>query len=305
MAETVRSVCPYDCPDTCGLLVTIEDGRAVRVAGDPEHPFTRGTLCPKMLHYERTVHSPRRLTEPLLRTGAKGAGEFRPISWEEAIDTIAGRWRQIIGRHGAEAILPYSYAGTMGLVQRNAGHPFFHRLGASRLERTICAPAKEAGWKAVMGETFGPHPDTAAQSDLVLLWGINAAATNIHFLHAVHEARKKGAQVWVIDTYRTPTAAAGDRVFVVRPGSDGALALGLMHLLARDGCLDREFIAAHVQGFAELKENILPDYPPARVSALTGISPRRNWSRWPAPSAPPAPPSSASAAASPVTATGR
>lgn len=267
-----RSVCPYDCPDTCGLLVEVQDGRAVRVSGDPEHPFTRGTLCPKMLHYEATVHSPRRLTTPLIRSGAKGSGEFRPISWDEAIERIAGRWREIIGRHGAETILPYSYAGTMGLVQRNSGHPFFHRLGASRLDRTICSPAKDAGWRAVMGETAAPHQDAVAESDLVILWGINAAATNIHFLHGVREAKKRGATVWLIDTYETPTAGAADLAFLVRPGSDGALALGLMHILARDGLIDREFLASRVQGFEELSEQVLPDYPPERTSELTGLS---------------------------------
>ncbi|AJE04904.1 molybdopterin oxidoreductase family protein [Geobacter pickeringii] len=270
-ATITRSVCPYDCPDTCGLLVEVENGRAVRVTGDPEHPFTRGTLCPKMLHYERTVHSPERLTTPLIRTGAKGAGEFRRASWEEAIATIAARWQEIIAAHGAEAILPYSYAGTMGLVQRNSGHPFFHRLGASRLERTICSPAKEAGWQAVMGETPAPHPDEVAESDLVILWGINAAATNIHFLHGVREAKRRGAAVWLIDTYETPTAKTADRVILPRPGSDGALALGLMHVISREGLVDRAFVAERVQGFAELAETILPDYPPERVEALTGI----------------------------------
>jgi anaerobic selenocysteine-containing dehydrogenase len=269
--EIKRSVCPYDCPDTCGLLVKVEDGKAVRVTGDHEHPYTRGFLCPKMLHYERTVHSPRRLTTPLIRTGAKGAGEFRPVSWDEAIAAIAGRWREIIDSHGAEAILPYSYAGTMGLIQRNSGHPFFHRLGASRLDRTICSPAKDAGWKAVMGETPACHPDAVAESDLVILWGINAAATSIHFLHGVREAKSKGAAVWLIDTYETPTAASADRVFLVRPGSDGALALGLMHILARDSLVDMDFINAHVQGFGELKDQVLPDYPPDRVSHLTGL----------------------------------
>jgi anaerobic selenocysteine-containing dehydrogenase len=271
--EIKRSVCPYDCPDTCGLLVEVADGKAVGVAGDPDHPYTRGFLCPKMLHFERTVHSPRRLTTPLARTGVKGAGEFRPISWDEAISIISGRWREIIDRFGAEAILPYSYAGTMGLIQRNSGHPFFHRLGASRLDRTICSPAKDAGWKAVMGETPACHPDAVAESDLVILWGINAAATSIHFLHGVREAKRKGAAVWLIDTYETPTAASADRVFLVRPGSDGALALGLMHILARDGLTDNDFIAAHVQGYAELLNQILPDYTPERVSLLTGLPP--------------------------------
>jgi anaerobic selenocysteine-containing dehydrogenase len=273
MSRTIkRSVCPYDCPDTCGLLVEVEAGRAVRVTGDPEHPYTRGYLCPKMVHYERTVHSPRRPTTPLIRTGAKGEGSFRPISWDEAIGTIADRWREIIARHGTEAILPYSYAGTMGLIQRNAGHAFFHRLGASRLDRTICSPAKDAGWKAVMGDTPACHPDRVAASDLVILWGINAAATSIHFLHGVRETRKNGASVWLIDTYETPTAASADRLILIRPGSDGALALGMMHIIDREGLTDPDFIADQVKGFAELKQQILPHYPPERVAALTGIS---------------------------------
>jgi len=269
--EIRRSVCPYDCPDTCGLLVEVKDGKAVKVSGDPEHPFTRGTLCVKMNRYEETVHSPLRLTRPLLRTGVKGSGEFRPISWKEAIDRITEGWREIIHQYGSEAILPYSYAGTMGVIQRNAGHPFFHRLGASRLDRTICSPAKDVGWKAVMGETPAPHPDEVAESDLVILWGINAVATNIHFLYGVKKAKQKGAAISLIDTYQTLTSSAADQVFIVRPGSDGALALGLMHSLVRDDLIDHDFLASHVQGFEELKEKILPDFPPEKVSVLTGL----------------------------------
>ncbi len=267
-----RSVCPYDCPDACGLLVEVVDGRAVKVRGDPDHPFTRGTLCPKMNRYQETVHSPLRLTHPLLRTGKKGTGQFQPISWEEAIERISTRWHEIIKRSGAEAILPYSYAGTMGLIQRNAGHPFFYKLGASRLERTICSPAKEAGWKAVMGDTPAPHPDEVAESDLVILWGINAIATNIHFLHGVKSARRKGAAVWLIDTYKNLTSTVVDQTYIVRPGSDGALALGLMHLLIQLNLIDIDFLNTHVQGFEELKEKILPQYPVQRVSHLTGLS---------------------------------
>jgi len=252
--------------------VEVIDGKAVKVSGDPEHPFTRGTLCVKMNRYQETVHSPLRLTRPLLRTGTKGSGQFRPISWEEAIDRITERWQKIIDQHGSEAILPYSYAGTMGLIQRNAGHPFFHRLGASRLDRTICSPAKEVGWKMVMGETPAPHPDEAAESDLVILWGINAVATNIHFLHGVKKAKQNGATIWLIDTYQTLTSSAVDQIYIVRPGSDGSLALGLMHLLVRDDLIDHDFLPAHVQGFKELKEKILPDFPPEKVSLLTGLS---------------------------------
>lgn len=270
---TKRSVCPFDCPDTCGMLVQVEAGRAVGVQGDPQHPFSRGTLCPKMLHYEKSVHSPLRLTTPLLRSGPKGSGEFTPISWEEAIATIAQRWRGISEQYGAQAILPYSYAGTMGVIQRNAGHPFFHRLGASRLDRTICSPAKGAGWQAVMGHTATPHPESAGKSDLLILWGINAAATSIHFLNQVQEVKQNGGEVWLIDTYLTPTASAAQRTFLVRPGSDGALALGIMHILARDALTDDAFIAAQVLGFAELQHEVLPVYTPLETSRLTGLAP--------------------------------
>ncbi len=271
MTEIKRSVCPYDCPDACGLLVSVENGRAVRVAGDPEHPYSRGTLCTKMTHYERTVHSPRRLQKPLIRTGPKGTGQFRETTWEEALRLIADRWRAIITAHGPESILPYSYAGTMGMVQRNAGHAFFHRLGASRLDRTICSPAKEAGLKAVLGDTPAPHPDELSGSDLIILWGINAAATSIHYLQRVNQARKNGARLWVIDTYATPTARSADEFFPVRPGSDGALALGLMHLLDKEGLSDRVFLRERTIGYEALAAEVLPGYTPERTSELTGI----------------------------------
>jgi len=270
---THRSVCPYDCPDACGLLVEVEGGRAVKVSGDPEHPVTRGLLCPKMQHYERTVHSPRRLTVPLLRTGAKGAGEFRPITWDEAIERICSRWKELIAQHGGESILPYSYAGTMGLLQRNSGHPFFHKLGASRLERTICSPAKEAGWKALMGETPAMDPFEIGQSDLILLWGINAAATSIHAMRDAQDARRKGARLWAIDTYRTPTCDASDESFLIRPGSDGALALGMMHVIVQEGLIDRDFIAANLLGFDALAEKILPECSPVHMSFVCGLPP--------------------------------
>ncbi|KAA0891745.1 molybdopterin oxidoreductase family protein [Oryzomonas rubra] len=267
----VRSVCPYDCPDACGLLVEVEDGRAVRVAGDPDHPMTRGLLCPKMHHYERTVHSPRRLTTPLMRTGPKGEGRFEPVSWPEAIERICSCWKGLIASYGGECVLPYSYAGTMGLVQRNSGHPFFHKLGASRLERTICSPAKDAGWKAVMGDTPAMEPEEVEQSDLVILWGINASATSIHAMRDVQAPRRRGARVWAIDTYRTPTCEAADEAFIVRPGGDGALALGMMHVMVRDGLADREFIRDNVLGFEEFAEKVLPDCTPERMAEVCGL----------------------------------
>jgi anaerobic selenocysteine-containing dehydrogenase len=268
----LRSVCPYDCPDTCGLLVEVENARAVRVTGDPGHPITRGLLCPKMEHYENTVHSPRRLTTPLLRTGPKGSGEFAPISWTDAIQRVCARWKELIAEHGGETILPYSYAGTMGLVQRNSGHPFFHRLGASRLERTICSPAKDAGWKAVMGDTPAMDPSDMEQSDLVILWGINAVATSIHAMRDAQAARRRGVPVWTIDTYRTPTCDAVDEAFIVCPGGDGALALGMMHVLLREGLADREFINDHVLGFDQIESTILPGCTPEQMAPVCGLS---------------------------------
>ena len=270
-SETKRSVCPYDCPDACGLLVETIKGQAVKVVGDPDHPHTKGTLCSKMVHYEKTVHSPQRLVQPLLRTGPKGTGQFTPISWDEAINHIKTRWQQIIAGYGAESILPYSYAGTMGLVQRNIGEAFFHRLGACRLERTICSSAKGYGWSAVMGSTLAPHPEEVAASDLIILWGTNVLATNIHLLHQIREAKKKGAVVWLIETYQSSAAQIADKVILVRPGSDGALALGMMNGLVKQKLVDEIFIADHVQGFDMLKEKVLPEYSPEVVSRITGI----------------------------------
>lgn len=267
-----RSVCPYDCPDACGLVVYSENNQVVKVAGDPEHPVTRGMLCGKMVNYERTVHSSARIRTPLLRTGTKGSGEFQSISWEEAIAVISGKWKDIIAEHGAEAILPVSAGGTMGLVQRTAGHALFHWLGASRLDRGICAPAMEYGWKSVMGGTPGVRPQEAQHSDFILLWGINAAATNSHFLLDIQAAKKQGAKVWLIDIYRQPTAGVADCTTIVRPGSDGALALGMLHVLIRDGLTASEFISQYTHGFEELKAVVMAEYSPEAVSDLTGVA---------------------------------
>lgn len=269
--KTYTSVCPYDCPDACGLVVSVDDGRVVSVAGDGAHPFTRGTLCPKMAHYERTIHSPRRLTTPLKRTGPKGSGQFAPISWDQALAEIAERWKAIIADCGAEAILPYSYAGTMGIVQHDALHGLFYRLGVSELDRTICAPAKGQGFKDVMGSTMPTAPQEAQDSDCIFLWSLHMVATNIHFRHDVEAARRKGAVVWCIDTYRHKSADLADHFVAVRPGTDGALVLGMMHVLDRDGLADEAFLAANVLGWDELKVQVLPKYTPEAVQAITGV----------------------------------
>lgn len=269
--EIKKSACPYDCPDCCGLLVYTEDDKVVQVKGDPSHSYTRGTLCPKMAHYERTVHAPERLTTPLKRIGPKGSGRFAPISWEAAIAAIADQWKTIIRQYGAEAILPYSYAGTMGTIQYSAGHSFFYQLGATSLDRTICAPAKARGYRDVMGGTLPTAPQEAGNSDLILLWSISMLATDIHFRHDVDLARQNGAQVWCIDTYETPTARYADHFTSIKPGTDGALALGLMHVLNRDGLIDETFITQYVEGWEELRDTILPRYTPAAVSSITEV----------------------------------
>lgn len=271
MNEIKPSVCPYDCPDCCGLLVTVQDGRAVHIAGDPNHPFTRGTLCPKMAHYERTVHAKGRIMTPLKRIGKKGEGRFKPISWEAAIAEIAEHWQSIIDDFGAEAILPYSYAGTMGTIGYSAGHPLFYKLGATSLDRTICAPAKSRGYRDVMGATLPTAPQEAQESDMIILWSISMLATDIHFRHDIEIARQRGARIYCIDTYRTKTADCADAFLCPRPGTDGALALAVLHVLAKEGLCDRAFLRRHVQGAEALERKILPRYTPEAAADITGI----------------------------------
>ena len=271
-AFPVKSVCPYDCPDSCGLLVWCDNGRAVKVQGDPDHPITRGSLCYKMAHYERTVHSSARILTPLRRTGPKGAGSFAPLPWDEAVHIIASRWQDIIADHGAAAIAPISAGGTMGLIQRNAGHPLFNWLGASRMDRGICAPALDYGWKAVMGGTQGTMPQEAQYSDFIILWGTNTAVTNSHFLIDVQAAKRQGAKVWLIDTYRQPTSGIADRIGIIRPGSDGMLALAIMHILIRDNLIDTAFINRCTLGFAELARAVTECYTPSAASVVTGLA---------------------------------
>ena len=273
MPLAARSVCPHDCPDACGLLVETDGGRVLSVRGDPDHFYSRGTLCTKVKDYERTVHAPGRLLTPLLRDGPKGAGRFRPITWDEAIGRIADRFRAILAEHGGEAILPFSYAGNMGLVARNAGHAFFHLLGASRLDRTICSSSMDAGWGMVMGATPATDPDEVERSDLIVIWGANVLATSVHFASRVQEAKRGGARVILVDTWRTPTAAIADEVHLVRPGSDGALALGMLHVLEREGLADRAFIGGNVQGWEDLCREVLPEWAPERTAAATGLAP--------------------------------
>ncbi len=265
------SVCPHDCPDCCSLLVTVKGGRVISVEGNPDHPFTKGFICGKMRHTPERLYSPLRIKTPLKRTGKKGKGTFQPITWEEALDEIHDRFNGIIQKYGAEAILPYSYGGTMGLINRNAGHPFFHRLGASRLLRTICSTTAETGWKYTIGRGISNDPECMVDSDLIILWGINAVSTNVHIMPLIKEARQKGAALVVIDPYRNRTAQQADIHIRLKPGTDTALAMGIMHLLVRNGWTDKDYIEKNTFGFNRLTQK-LEEYTPERVEEITGVS---------------------------------
>jgi anaerobic selenocysteine-containing dehydrogenase len=270
--RTVRAACPHDCPDTCALRVTVEGERIVRIQGETEHPPTQGVLCTKVSRYaERTDH-PERVLTPLKRVGPKGAGLFQPVSWDEALADIAARLRAIAARD-AQAILPYSYAGTMGLVQgEGMAARFFNRLGASQLHRSICA---EAGGEALLqtyGAKIGTHVERFAESRLILIWGSNSITANLHFWTHAQAAKRAGAKLIAIDPRRTETAEKCHQHLALRPGTDGALALGLMHELIAHDWLDHGYIERHVEGWPALRERAL-QWPPERTADVCGLTP--------------------------------
>jgi anaerobic selenocysteine-containing dehydrogenase len=255
------------------MLVTLDGDRAVRVQGDPEHDFTQGFLCHKVSRYLERVYHPDRLTTPLKRIGPKGSGRYAPISWEEALETIAGRLSAVAaGPHGPQAILPYSYGGTLGKIQAESlDRRFFHRLGASLLDRTICATAGGAGYRYTMGTTQGTDPEAFVDARYIINWGSNTAVTNMHLWVKMHEARKRGAKIVTIDPYRCRTAERSDWHIAPRVGTDAALALGMMHVLFRDGLADEAYVADHCLGGEQLRDRVLRDYPPDVTARITGL----------------------------------
>ncbi|HEY6141524.1 MAG TPA: molybdopterin oxidoreductase family protein [Thermoanaerobaculia bacterium] len=269
MSQLVRGVCPHDCPDSCAWIVTVEDGRAVRMAGDPDHPFTNGFLCTKVARYvERTYHADR-LLFPQIRTGAKGSGKFRRASWDEALALIAETLQRVIDTDGPQAILPYSYAGTMGLVQgEGIAMRFFNRLGASQLDRTICSSAGTEGIQSTYGPRMGTDPESIGAAKLILLWGTNTLTANPHLWPFIRQAKENGATTICIDPLRTRTAAACDEHVAIRPGADAALALGMMHVIFRDGLEDRGYLEAMTTGWEKLRDRVLADYAPQRVADI-------------------------------------
>ena len=271
MPDVRHSVCALDCPDCCSLLIDIHDGKGSRLRGNPKHPVTRGFLCGKVARYLEREYSPDRLLFPQMRVGPKGAGKFRRISWDEAFGTIAGRLTEISREFGSEAILPYSYAGTMGLLNGSAPNRFFHRLGASRLDRTICSSAGGAGLMKTLGLRYGTEPEQFRQSKLIIAWGASILNTNVHLWPFIVEALRNGAKFYTIDPVRTRTAQLADRHFSIFPGSDLALALGLAHVIIGEKLYDADYVACYTQGFDELSSRVR-EYPPERVEALTGIA---------------------------------
>jgi anaerobic selenocysteine-containing dehydrogenase len=270
--ETVRVVCAHDCPDMCSLLAEVEGGRVLRVKGDPDQPFTAGFACAKVNRDADLVHSPERIRTPLRRTGPKGAGEFAPINWDAALGEIVGRWKQIIAESGPLALLGYAYSAHQGQLNRGLLLGLFHALGATRLlAGTVCDTCCEEAWNMTVGPIGGADPESVDDSDLIVAWGADLVATNVHFWAKAEAAQKRGIPVVVIDPRKSRTARLADRHLQLRIGTDAALALGVMHILVRDGLVDRVYIAAQTLGFERLAAEVLPRFPANRVAAITGL----------------------------------
>jgi molybdopterin guanine dinucleotide-containing S/N-oxide reductase-like protein len=282
MKKVVHSACPHDCPDACGVLITVEDGRATKIKGDPAHPVTRGFLCAKVAKYLDRVYSPDRVLYPMRRMAPKGpgvAGEgaraaqtWQRITWDEALAEIASRFKKIVAEFGSEAILPFSYGGTLGVLNgASMDRRFFHRLGGSQLARNICSAAGEAGLKSVIGVKLGTEPEQFRHSRYIIAWAANIHGNNVHLWPFIEEARRQGAKLVVIDPYRTRTAACADWYLPINPGTDAALALGMMHVIIGEQLHDADYTERYTVGFDQLR-NKVQEYTPERVSKWTGIA---------------------------------
>ncbi|MFC7678648.1 molybdopterin-dependent oxidoreductase [Paenibacillus sp. GCM10028914] len=265
------AVCPLDCPDTCGLLLHKENGKIVKVAGNPEHPVTKGAICNKVRNMAERVYHPERLLYPLRRIGPKGEVAFERISWDEAIREITERFKALTHEYGSESILPYSFYGNMGVLSVDGmDRRFFNALGSSKLKQSICNSAGTKGWTSVMGFNGGTIPEETIQADLIIVWGANIVSTNMHQVVLAEKARKNGAKVVVIDVHRNQTGQWADWFIPLHPGTDAALAVGLMHILFRDGLVNESFMKQYTVGYEELREHV-KEYTPEYVSTVTGI----------------------------------
>ncbi len=288
MKRVVHAVCPHDCPDSCATLITIEDGRATRIQGDPQHPVTRGFLCAKVAKYLDRVYSPDRVLYPMRRrknfpkgsiaaedgraTQASATQAFERITWDEALDEITAHFKQISKEFGPEAILPYSYAGNSGALSYGSmDRRYFHRMGASQLDRTICATAGGEALLSVYGRKLATEPEQFRHSKLILAWGANIHGANVHLWPFIEEARRAGGKLVVIDPYRTRTARCADWYLPINPGTDVALALGMMHVIIGEDLYDADYVERYTEGFEHLRERVR-EYPPQRVAQWTGIA---------------------------------
>ena len=269
----VRVVCAHDCPDMCSLIAQVQDGKVIRVKGDPSHPYTDGFACAKVNRDAELVHAPGRLATPLRRTGPKGSGSFAPIGWDAALDEIETRWKRIIAEDGPLALLGYAYSAHQGQMNRHIVNGLFHALGASRLQAgTVCDTCCETAWDMTLGPVGGTDPEAVVNSDLVIAWGCDLMAVNVHFWTLLEKVRKTGVKLVVVDPRRSGTAARADWHLPIRIGTDAALAIGIAHILQRDGRIDRAYVDAHTLGFDRWAREVLPDFPPARVAEITGLS---------------------------------
>ncbi|MGI9433990.1 MAG: molybdopterin-containing oxidoreductase family protein [Geminicoccaceae bacterium] len=271
--ELLPSVCPHDCPSACALDVErLADGRLGKVRGSERNANTAGVICAKVARYAERFHHPDRLGQPLQRIGEKGTASFVPISWDDALDSVAEAFLKATARHGSEAVWPYFYAGTMGLVQRDGIQRLRHAMGYSGWHATICTTLSEIGWRAGYGKCWGTEAPEMITSDLVVIWGGNPVSTQVNVMTHVARARKQnGAKLVVVDPYRTGTAAQADIHLALRPGTDGALACAVMHILFRDGWADRDYLAANADDVAELEAH-LETRTPAWAAGITGLS---------------------------------
>lgn len=265
-----RSICPYDCPSACGLMLTTDGERILKVDGDPKHPASSGILCRKMRHYEEDIHSAERILTPLKRTGAKGSGFFAPISWEEAVSEITGRWKKLIRQYGPESIAYCYYSGVMSSIQRHSCEALFHRMGACELIKTLCSSAKGAGYASVVGNTGCLDPRELADSDFYLVWGSQMIATRLPSLKALTEGKKAGKKVIQIEVYGEPMANYCDETIRIRPGADGALALAMMQVLAEEGFADKDYLQKMGNGYEEFRTALAADTP-EWAEGITGI----------------------------------
>ena len=270
----VRVVCAHDCPDMCSLIAHVDNGKVVRIQGDPDHPYTAGFACGKVNRDADLVNSPERIATPLKRVGPKGTGQFKPITWDEALDEIAAKWKAIIAESGPLGILGYAYSAHQGLMNRGMVNGLFHALGTSRLQAgTVCDTCCEAAWDVTVGPVGGADPEDVVHSDLVISWGADLAATNVHFWSLVEHGKKaRGLPIVVIDPRRTRSAKSADLYLPIRIGTDAALALGVMHILVRDNLADRAYIAQHTLGFDKVEREVLPRFTPEKTAEITGLS---------------------------------